>query len=189
MDQGMTKHSRRAVMLGAVAASLAATRLTTAQDDGPEPAAFGDGVAGGGIFELSTGEAEFSLVAFAQQQNGGPASFVGTFSLSDPSNPGDPLVMTTDFLSGYSAPNADRPDLRRVLGWARANGSGPFPFLLDVEIPAAGQDGETTLTVLFGEAAAILMGSGGESACDCGGFDYRVKGTVVSGGLTFFTIP
>jgi hypothetical protein len=182
--------SRRTVVVGVLAASLVASRAGKAQDDqGPEPPVFGDGVAGGGTFESPAGEAEFSLVAFAQDQGDLPADFVGTFSLQDAAGPEGPLLMETQSLSGYSAPDEESPELRRVIGWATANGSGPFPYILDVEFPVEGLSEDTTLTVLFGEAAAILMGTGKESACDCGGFDYRVKGTVTRGGVNRFAIP
>ncbi len=183
--------SRRTVVLGALAASFAVGRMATAQDsEGPEPPVFGDGVAGGGIFESPAGEGEFSLAAFAQDRGDGMADYVGAFSLEDPSAPDGPLVMTTQSLSGYIAPDDEKPEVRRVIGWATANGSGPFPYMLDVELPAEGEpEAPATLTVLFGDSAAILMGNGKEAACDCGGFDYRVKGTVTRGGVTRFAVP
>jgi hypothetical protein len=150
---------------------------------------YGDGIAGGGTLESPAGEAEFSLVAFAQDRGDGMADYVGTFSLQDPAGPEGPLTMTAQSLSGYSAPDEEKPDIRRVIGWATANGSGPFPFIVDVELPAEGEQVGATLTILFGDAAAILMGTGKESACDCGGFDYRVKGTVARGGVNRFAIP
>lgn len=182
--------SRRTVVLGVLASSLVASRAGKArQSEGPEPPVFGDGIAGGGTLESPAGEAEFSMVAFAQDRGDGTADFVGDFSLQDPAGPEGPLTMTTQSLSGYTAPDADQPDTRRVIGWANANGSGPFPFIVDVALAGESEAEGATLTVLFGDTAAILMGTGNESACDCGGFDYRVKGTVTRGGVTRFAIP
>lgn len=188
MGEGVV--SRRGVVAGVLAASVMMGRTVGAQEDAePAPPVFGDGIAGGGTLETSTGPVNFTLAAFARDTGDGTAEYIGTFGLQDANDPANLVIMTPEYLSGYAATNEAVPGFRQIVGWANANGSGPFPFIVEVDGEADAAAGEQSVLVLFGDTAATLLGGGVGSVCDCGGYDYRVKGTVVAGGVTLFPIP
>ena len=193
----MRSITRRSVMrLGAASLVVAAatsrhqTGAMGAQDDtGMPPAVMTDGYAGGGTVPSSTGEAQFSLAVFARGRgDGSPVTLSGSFQLKDLSDPVNPVTMTSDEFTSYEAFSTDLPNARQVTGWAKVNGLGPYPFLLQVEDTAAVGDATDTFNLVFGDAALpFLPGDGGKN-CDCGGFSYSLRGTVASGDLVRFAL-
>ena len=129
--------SRRRVlgMSGAVLGGFLAGRAAAAQEATAPPVEIvtTDGIAGGGTLTNAGNDVPFSLAVFARAQEGGEPVVQGTFRLIDRSVPGDPVVIESEFFNSISAFSTEAPDARRIQGWARANGNGPFPFLLQVE--------------------------------------------------------
>ncbi len=192
----MRRMSRRGVVqLGA--AGLAATMTLPvapalgAQDDtGLPPLVMTDGYAGGGSVPSALGEAQFSLAVFARDRgDGSPAVLSGSFQLQDISDPANPVTMTSDEFTSYTAFSTDRTNAREVTGWAKVNGVGPYPFLLQVEDMGAVGDRVDTFNLVFGDAALpFLPGNDAGKTCDCGGFSYSLRGTVGMGDLVRFTL-
>lgn len=189
--------TRRAVMrigaagvTGAAAASLHRKGTVQGQDaPGMPPAVMTDGYAGGGTVPTPTGDAQFSLAVFARDPgNGAAVAIPGALQLEDTSDPANPVTMTSEELTSYSAFSTSLPNARQVTGWAKVNGSGPYPFLLQVEDTAAIGDAADTLNLVFGEAALPFLPGDGGKACDCGGFSYSLRGTVATGDLVRFEI-
>ncbi|MDQ3541233.1 MAG: hypothetical protein M3440_11130 [Chloroflexota bacterium] len=183
---------RGAMQLGA--ASLVAVTLmrqagaSGAQDTpGLPPAVMTDGYAGGGTVPTATGEAQFSLAVFARDRgDGSPVTISGSFQVQDLSDPANPMTMTSDEITSYSAFSTSLPNARQITGWAKVNGSGPYPFLLQVEDTVAIGEAADTFNLVFGNAALpFLLGDLGKT-CDCGGFSYSLRGTVASGDLARF---
>jgi hypothetical protein len=153
------------------------------------PAVMTDGYAGGGTVQTSIGEAQFSLAVFARDRgDGSPVALMRSFQLQDLSDPANPVMMASDELTSYSAYSTALPNARQITGWAKVNGSGPYPFLLQVEDAAAIGDAADTFNLVFGEAALPFLPGEGGKACDCGGFSYSLKGTLVTGDLARFEI-
>ena len=176
-------------------ASMAAARLqrnAAVQGQGTAdmpPAVMTDGYAGGGTVPTPTGDAQFSLAVFAREPaDGTSATITGSFQLEDLSDPANPVTMTSDELTSYTAFSTSLPNARQVTGWAKVNGSGPYLFLLRVEDTAGVGDAANTLNLVFGEAALPFLPGDGSKACDCGGFTYSLRGTVATGDLMRFEI-
>jgi hypothetical protein len=129
----------------------------------------------------------FSLAVFARAQEGGEPVVQGTFRLIDRSVPGDPVIVESEFFNSISAFSTAEPNARQVQGWARANGNGPFPFLLQVEDVGEPGSGEDTVNFVFGDAALPFLG-GEAKNCDCGGFSYSLRSNVVAGDLALFAL-
>jgi len=184
------------IRVGAVGVtSVAATRLhRNAMGHGrsaPEmpPAVMTDGYAGGGTVPTPTGDAQFSLAVFAREPGDGTAATIsGSLQLEDMSDPANPVMMTSDELTSYSAFSTSLPNARQVTGWAKVNGSGPYPFLLQVEDTVGIGEAADTFNLVFGEAALPFLPGDGGKACDCGGFTYSLRGTVATGDLMRFEI-
>jgi hypothetical protein len=183
-----------AALAGVVAAGVtgsvpSAAPLRAQDDGGMPPPVLTDGYAGGGTVPIATGEAQFSLAVFARDQgDGSPVVISGSFQLADTSDGANPVLMTSDEFTSYSAFSTSLPNARQVTGWARVNGSGPYPFLLQVEDTAAVGDGADTFNLVFGEAALPFLPGQAGKTCDCGGFTYSLRGTVASGDLARFEI-
>lgn len=179
-----------ASLVGVAGTSLHRTGAVNAQDaPGMPPAVMTDGYAGGGTLPSGTGEAQFSLAVFARDRgDGSPVVIPGSFQLQDMSDPANPVTMTSDEFTSYSAFSTALPNARQITGWARINGSGPYPFLLQVEDTAAIGDATDTFNLVFGDAALPFLPGDGGKACDCGGFSYSLKGIVATGGLVRFEI-
>ncbi len=188
--------SRRGVVrLGAAslvagAAAQGSVRAPRAQDDADlPPLVMTDGYAGGGTVPSSLGAAQFSLAVFARDRgDGSPAAPSGSFQLQDLSDPANPVTMTSDEFTSYTAFSTQRPNARQVTGWARVNDTGPFPFLLQVEDMAAVGDQVDTFNLVFGDAAVPFLPGNGSLVCDCGGFSYSLRGTVASGDVARFEL-
>lgn len=185
---------RKALHLGATglvaAAAMRDARASSAQEaPGMPPAVTTDGYAGGGTVPTPTGEAQFSLAVFARDRgDGSPVAISGSFQVQDLSDPANPMTMTSDEFTSYSAYSTSLPDARQVTGWAKVNDTGPYPFLLQVEDTAAIGDASDTFNLVFGDAALPFLPGDGGKACDCGGFSYSLKGTVATGNLARFEI-
>ncbi len=179
-----------ASLVAGVAARGSAPAVATQDDAGLPPLVMTDGYAGGGTVPSSLGEAQFSLAVFARDRgDGSPVALSGTFQLEDINDPANPVTMTSDELTSYTAFSTDRPNARQVTGWAKVNGLGPFPFLLQVEDMAAVGDAADTFNLVFGDAALpFLPGNDAGKNCDCGGFSYSLRGTVASGDLARFAL-
>ena len=191
----MRQMSRRgAVQLGAASLAAAMTLPVApalgAQDDtGLPPLVMTDGYAGGGTVPSALGEAQFSLAVFARDRgDGSPAVPSGSFQLQDISDELNPVTMASDELTSYTAFSTDHPNARQVTGWAKVNGTGPFPFLLQVEDMGAVGDGGDTFNLVFGDAAVPFLPGDGGPVCDCGGFSYSVRGMVATGDLVRFAL-
>lgn len=185
---------RGAMRLGAaglVVAVLPRQSGTAHAQDAPgmPPPVMTDGYAGGGTVPTAAGEAQFSLAVFARDRgDGSPVAISGSFQVRDLSDPASPMTMASEEFTSYSAFSTSLPNARQVTGWAKVNGSGPYPFLVQVEDTAAIGDAADTFNLVFGDAALpFLPGDGGKS-CDCGGFSYSLRGTVASGDLARFEI-
>lgn len=183
--------SRRRVlgMSGAVLGGFLAGRVAMAQEATAPPVEIvtTDGIAGGGTLTNAGNDVPFSLAVFARAQEGGEPVVQGTFRLIDRSVPGDPVVIESEFFNSISAFSTAEPDARRIQGWARANGNGPFPFLLQVEDVGEPGAGEDTVNFVFGDAALPFLG-GEAKNCDCGGFSYSLRSNVVAGDLALFAL-
>lgn len=183
---------RKALHLGAtgLVAAAAMARASSAQEaTGMPPAVMTDGYAGGGTVPTPTGEAQFSLAVFARDRgDGSPVVISGSFQVQDLSDPANPMTMTSDEFTSYSAFSTSLPDARQVTGWAKVNDTGPYPFLLQVEDTAAIGEASDTFNLVFGDAALPFLPGDGGKACDCGGFSYSLKGTVATGNLARFEI-
>lgn len=178
-----------ASLAGGAVTTLGQPALAGAQDaPGMPPPAMTDGYAGGGTVPTSTGNAQFSLAVFARDRgDGSPALIAGSFQLQDMSDPANPVTMTSEEFTSYASFAPSLPNARQVTGWAKANDSGPYPFLLQVEDTAAIGDAADTFNLVFGNAALPFIPGDGK-VCDCGGFSYSLKGTVASGDLVRFEI-
>lgn len=187
--RGAVRLGTAGLVAGAIV-SLHPARALIAQDDtGMPPAVTTDGYAGGGSVPSATGEAQFSLAVFARDPgNGSPVTISGSFQLQDLSDELNPVTMTSDEFTSYTAFSTDHPNARQVTGWARVNGLGPFPFLLQVEDMAAVGDVADTFNLVFGDAAVPFLPGDGGTVCDCGGFSYSLRGTVTTGDLARFPL-
>lgn len=185
---------RKAMHLGAVslvaAAAMRDSLVGSAQDaPGMPPAVMTDGYAGGGTVQTPTGEAHFSLAVFARDRgDGSPVAISGSFQVQDLSDPANPMTMTSDEFTSYSAFSTSLPNARQITGWAKVNDTGPFPFLLQVEDTATIGEATDTFNLVFGDAALPFLPGDGGKVCDCGGFSYSLKGTVATGNLARFEI-
>lgn len=179
-----------ASVIGVAGISLNRSGAVNAQDaSGMPPAVMTDGYAGGGTVPTATGEAQFSLAVFARDRgDGSPVTISGSFQVQDLSDPANPVTMTSDEFTSYSAFSTSLPKARQITGWAKVNRSGPYPFLLQVEDTAAIGDATDTFNLVFGNAALPFLPGDLGKACDCGGFTYSLKGTVASGDLARFEI-
>lgn len=178
-----------ASLAGGAALALGQPVPLGAQDaPGMPPPVMTDGYAGGGTVPTSNGSAQFSLAVFARDRaDGSPATISGSFQLEDMSDPVNPVTMTSEEFTSYSSFSTSRPNARQITGWAKVNGSGPYPFLLQVEDTAAIGDATDTFNLVFGDAALPFLPGDGK-VCDCGGFSYSLNGTVASGDLARFEI-
>lgn len=153
------------------------------------PAVMTDGYAGGGTVPTLTGEAQFSLAVFARERGEGTATTIsGALQLEDTSGPANPVTMTSDELTSYSAFSTSPPNARQVTGWVKVNGSGPYPFLLQVEDTIAIGEAADTFNLVFGEAVLPFLPGDGDKARDRGGFTSSLRGTVATGDLMRFEI-
>jgi len=158
------------------------------------PAVMTDGYAGGGTVPTPTGVAQFSLAVFARDRADGTGTIIsGSLQLEDMSDPGNPVTMTSDELTSdeltsYSALSTSLPNARQVTGWAKVNGSGPYPFLLQVEDTVGIGEAADTFNLVFSNAALPFLPGDLGKACDCGGFSYSLRGTVATGDLARFEI-
>ena len=188
--RGVVQLGAASLVAGAAIPSRGGGALGAQDDAGLGPLVMTDGYAGGGTVPSALGEAQFSLAVFVRDRgDGSPVTVSGSFQLKDLSDPVNPVTMASDELTSYTAFSTDRPNARQVTGWARVNGTGPFPFLLQVEDMAAVGDATDTVNLVFGDAALpFLPGSDAGKACDCGGFSYSLKGTVATGDLVRFAL-
>jgi len=185
IGRSITRRRFAAVSLAGLAAS--GGRLAMAQDPPPTVEIITtDGIAGGGTLMNLGHEVPFSLAVFAREQEGGEPVVQGTFRLND-SSPDNPVIIEGEFFNAVSAFSEEAPNARQIQGWARANGNGPFPFLLQVEDVGEPGSGEDTFNLVFGDAAIPFLG-GEAKNCDCGGFSYSLRSNVVAGDLALFAL-
>ncbi|MGC4104742.1 MAG: hypothetical protein QM753_00085 [Thermomicrobiales bacterium] len=190
--------TRRGVMLTGTA-GLAGTMVlgglaggTThvlAQDDAATPVqnVTTDGIGGGGTVPTGYGDATFALTAFALPGADGNPVFNGGFTLSDPTNPEEPIAMVAQFYNQITAYSTSHPNAREIIGWATINERGPYPFLLQVEDIGPAGSGQDSFNLVFGNAALPFIHTDAKK-CDCGGFTYSLRGTVAQGDLVLFPI-
>ncbi len=115
---------------------LRASANARAQDTASTPVAnvTTDGIGGGWMVPNGAGKAQFGLTAFAQPgADGAEPTFHGSFTLKDMSDPVNPVDMASEFFNQITAFSKDHPNARQIIGWAKVNGGGPYPFLLQVE--------------------------------------------------------
>ena len=176
-------------LVAGVAAQGSVPALSAQADTDLPPMVMTDGFAGGGTVPSALGQAQFSLAVFARDRgDGSPVTVSGSLQLQDLSDELNPVTMTSDEFTSYTAFSTERPNARQVTGWAKVNGTGPFPFLLQVEDMAAVGDVVDTFNLVFGDAAVPFLPGDGSLVCDCGGFSYSLRGTVSSGDLARFEI-
>lgn len=191
--------SRRAlgrIGAGGAVAALAGLTIARVAEVGAQgadrpPTITTDGIAGGGSIRTGLGEATFSLAIFALDPgDGSTPTLHGSLVLRDASDALNPVTIQSDVLSEFTAYSTDLPEARQIIGWAFANGNGPFPFLLQVDDAGMAADRPDTFNLVFGEAAGPFLGGGDGSGtvCDCGGFSYSLRGDLVAGDLTRFAM-
>jgi hypothetical protein len=165
-------------------------RLGLAAQDATAPSVemvTADGIAGGGTLMNVGNEVPFSLAVFAREQEGAEPLVQGTFRVNDPSDPHNPVMLESEFFNSITAFSKEAPNARQIQGWARVNGNGPFPFLLQVEDVGEPGAGEDTVNLVFGDAALPFLG-GEAKNCDCGGYSYSLRSNVVAGDLALFAL-
>lgn len=174
----MSMNRRRMLGTGVTAmAALAIPARGVAQDDG----AVGT-VAGGGAVETPLGMVDFGLVARADA--GGTVS--GQFSLTDFTQPGNPVVMRSSQLNRLEAYDESAPNARQIVGWVSAGGEAAL-FVLRVDDLGGAGSGEDTFSLHVGEAAAPLLDGEEQKACDCATYSYSLEGPVVRGDVMVVT--
>ena len=147
-----------------------------------------DGIGGGGMVPNGAGQAQFGLTAFALPGADGAApTFHGSFTLTDMTDPVNPVQMVSEFFNQITAYSTDHPNARQIIGWAKVNGGGPYPFLLQVEDVGPAGSGKDTVNLVFGNDALPFLHTDAKK-CDCGGFTYVLRGTVTEGDLVFFPL-
>lgn len=185
---------RQMVRIGAVSiaagAVLAVPRAHASAQDSATPVAnvTTDGIGGGGMVPNGAGQAQFGITAFALPGADGAApTFHGSFTLTDMTDPNNPVAMASEFFNQITAFSTDRPTARQIIGWAKVNGGGPYPFLLQVEDVGPAGSGRDTFNLVFGNDALPFMDTDAKK-CDCGGFTYTLRGKVTEGDLVFFSL-
>jgi hypothetical protein len=184
--------SRRHLM-GAAGAGLGAvvrSRIGFAAQDAPAPPVemvTTDGIAGGGTLINLGNEVSFSVAVFAREQDGAEPLVHGTFRLIDQGDPNSPVVLESELFNSITAFSKNEPSARQIQGWARVNGNGPFPFLLQVEDVGEPGSGADTFNLVFGDAAVPFLG-GDAKNCDCGGYSYSLRSNVIAGDLALFAL-
>ncbi|MGB3329082.1 MAG: hypothetical protein WBA46_09025 [Thermomicrobiales bacterium] len=146
-----------------------------------------DGIGGGGTVPTGYGDATFALTAFALAGADGQPVFNGGFTLSDPANPNEPIVMVSQFFNQITAFSPSQPNAREIIGWATVNDRGPYPFVLQVEDVGAVASGQDSFNLVFGNDALPFIHTDAKK-CDCGGFTYALRGTVKQGDLVLFPL-
>ena len=147
-----------------------------------------DGIGGGGMVPNGAGQAQFGLSAFALPGAAGAApTFHGSFTLRDMTDPVNPVQMVSEFFNQITAYSTDHPNARQIIGWAKVNGGGPYPFLLQVEDVGPAGSGKDTFNLVFGNDALPFLDTEAKK-CDCGGFTYVLRGNVAEGDLVFFPL-
>jgi hypothetical protein len=180
-------------LIGAAGAGLGAVmacRVGLAAQDATGPPVemvTTDGIAWGGTLISFGNEVPFSLAVFAREQEGAEPLVQGTFRLNDQTDPANPVMLESEVFNTITAFSTDAPNARQIQGWARVNGDGPFPFLLQVEDVGEPGAGEDTVNLVFGDAALPFLG-GEARTCDCGGFSYSLRSNVVAGDLALFPL-
>jgi hypothetical protein len=198
MYMDITTMSRRklAGLSGAgLAAVLTGRTVIAAQAATPDPATTpvtGDtplaGIAGGGTLTAPGGEVSFSLAVFRSVGATGEPVVQGSFLLSDQTAPTDPVAIEGIEFTEFEQLSMLSPAGRRIVGWATLNGSGEYPFLLQVEDLGAPGSGEDTFHLVLGEDAVPFLADDAISSCDCAGFSYNVQSGVLSGDLALFNL-
>lgn len=186
--------TRRGVMLTG-AAGLAIGVLGTAgagvmaQDETATPVenVTADGIGGGGLVPTGYGDATFALTAFALPGADGQPVFNGGFTLSDPANPDEPIVMVSQFFNQITAYSTSQPNAREIMGWATVNDRGPYPYVLQVEDMGPVGSGQDSFNLVFGNDALPFIHTDAKK-CDCGGFTYSLRGTISQGDLVLFPL-
>lgn len=186
--------TRRGVMV-AGAAGLAFGVLGSgagqvlAQDETATPVenVTADGIGGGGLVPTGYGDATFALTAFALPGADGQPVFNGGFTLSDPANPDEPIVMVSQFFNQITAYSTSQPNAREIMGWATVNERGPYPYVLQVEDMGPVGSGKDSFNLVFGNDALPFIHTDAKK-CDCGGFTYSLRGTVAQGDLVLFPL-
>jgi hypothetical protein len=177
---------RRAIGVSAAAlASLAGVATATARDATPvaSPAAGAtlDAIAGGGVLNQLGVEVPFSMMFFT---TGGDEGVGGTFRLVDGTIESAPLVIEGTGVISYEQLSETATHGRRIVGWATINGTGQYPFMLQVEDSGEPGSGEDVFNLVLGEAAVPFLGGEDKSGCDCGGFGYSLRSNVMAGDIT-----
>lgn len=183
-----TPFTRRGA-IGVTAAALAAlagAASVHAQDASPaaSPAAgvTMDAIAGGGVLSQLGVEVPFSMMFFAAPGVDGGGG--GTFRLVDPTIESAPLTIEGTGVISYEQLSEAATHGRRIVGWSTINGSGNYPFMLQVEDLGEPGSGEDVFNLVLGEAAIPFLGGEDKSGCDCGGFGYSLRSNVMAGDIT-----
>lgn len=199
-ESGERTVTRRGIVRGAAIGALATVALAapgvrssamaSAQDSASTPVAnvTADGIGGGGMVPNGAGKAQFGLTAFAVAgADGAEPTFHGSFMLKDLNDPVNPVDMASEFFNQITAFSKDHPNARQIIGWAKVNGGGPYPFLLQVEDLGTAGSGEDTFNLVFGNDALPFLDTEAKK-CDCGGFTYTLRGKVAEGDLVLFPL-
>lgn len=146
------------------------------------------GIAGGGTLAAPGGEVSFSLAVFRSVAATGETVVQGSFLLNDQTSPEDPVEIEGIEFTDFEQLSRLSPAGRRIVGWATLNGSGEYPFLLQVEDLGPPGSGEDTFHLVLGEEALPLLADDAISSCDCAGFTYSVESDVLAGDLALFNL-
>lgn len=133
-----------------------------------------------------TGEGELfahgDVPTFTIDITGDETGVVGTFELRAFPIPGTEwVIVPTEIL--YVKPISEQsPHIKRMSGYATADGPSEQPFLLDLADSVDGSRQE--LNFVMGADAAPFLGQEVKLGCDCAGFGFSFRAPFVTGGFT-----
>lgn len=175
------------VSAAGVATALIGGRLASAQDTTPtaQDAAM-SGIAGGGALRAINGEVSFALAVFTTNGADGEPGVQGTFQLEDATDPMITVTISSVRFDSIEQLSEKATRGRRIVGWATLNGAGEYPFLLEAEDLGSPGSGEDQFNLVLGADAESFISAKQASNCDCGGYSYGLRSTVLSGDLALF---
>lgn len=187
----------RAGSVTALTAAMAASRIPrarhlAAQQATPppvdaEPAGM-DLVCGGGTLQTIGGEATFSLSIATMPPAFGASGPLGSFTVRERTSAGSTVLLEAYTLVRMEQLSEKATTGRSIVGWGMLGGSGQYPFILQVEDLGAPGEGKDTVNLVFGASAAPFLGGEAHLGCDCGGYSYELRSTVLTGDITVKTV-
>lgn len=151
----------------------------------PEPEVFG--IAGAGAVQLATGVSHFTLFAsilsdLNLSEQSATDMAVARLQWDDP----DAALTIESFSTDFYGPLEGVEGGREVIGWARVNGEGQYPYLLHAVAAEPRGAGPESVKLLVGDA--VLDDAAATAAgLAATGFSYSADGELVGGDLQLLT--